>query len=399
VSGRYHGGMRIPHRCPLAVLAVLAVLATCAYAAAPDPAHEHHHGDPDLPQLAWVSGDWSLHLHGFANAIHDEQTGPRGDVRNVVTSMFMATAQTRCWELKAMLSLDPLMGPGGYPLLFQTGETANGRTHLLDRQHPHDFFMELSAAYRVPLGEDDFAFAYVGLPGEPALGPPTFMHRASGMRIPEAPLTHHFLDSTHITMGVATAGVVRGPWKAELSRFNGREPDQHRWDIETRSLDSTSARLTYAPSGTWSFQASYGDLRSPEQVEPLVRIRRSTASAIYQGDLAGMPLAATFAWGRNDKTGHGPRHSMDGWLLEGTLDVATAHALLARIERVRHDELGGPFGFAKASLGYIHDFAATGPVRWGAGALASALKPPRDLEFFYGHRPRGALLFLQARFG
>ena len=112
--------------------------------------------------------------------------------------------------LRAMLSLDPTQGKSGYPLLFQTGETADGETHLVDRQHPHDLFMELAASYSVPLGHEGSAFVYFGLPGEPALGPPAFMHRFSAMRNPEAPLTHHWLDSTHITFGVATVGVSRG---------------------------------------------------------------------------------------------------------------------------------------------------------------------------------------------
>ena len=75
-----------------------------------------------------------------------------------------------------------------------------------------------------PRGGSGAWFVYAGLPGEPALGPPAFMHRASGVRIPEAPISHHWLDSTHITMGVVTLGVQQGAWKFEVSRFNGREP-------------------------------------------------------------------------------------------------------------------------------------------------------------------------------
>jgi len=124
--------------------------------------------------------------------------------------------------LRAMVSLDPTMGKSGYPLLMQTGESADGVTPLVDRQHPHDFFMELAASYSVDVGADGAAYAYFGLPGEPALGPTAFMHRFSGMRNPEAPLTHHWLDSTHITFGVATLGASKGPVKLEASWFNGR---------------------------------------------------------------------------------------------------------------------------------------------------------------------------------
>src|SRR5690348_18178447 len=99
--------------------------------------------------------------------------------------MFMAMGQRPAgagtWGVRAMLSLDPLMGKRGYPLLLQTGETADGTTSLVDRQHPHDLFMELSASWSHALDERDSAFIYGGLPGEPALGPPAFMHRDSGI--------------------------------------------------------------------------------------------------------------------------------------------------------------------------------------------------------------------------
>src|SRR5207245_11456866 len=142
-------------------------------------------------------------------------------------------------------SLDPAMGKSGDPLLLQTGETADGTTPLVDRQHPHDLFMELAATYSLPVGEDSSAFGYVGYPGEPALGPATFMHRFSGMDNPEAPITHHWLDSTHVTFGVATVAYT---WAAKIklegSPFTGREPDQSRRDIEHPKMQSQSVRPT-----------------------------------------------------------------------------------------------------------------------------------------------------------
>ena len=74
-------------------------------------------------------------------------------------------------QLKTMASLDPAMGPRGYPDLFATGEVAHGRP-LVDRQHPHDLFMELSARVDYRLGEDARLFLYGGPVAEPALGPP-----------------------------------------------------------------------------------------------------------------------------------------------------------------------------------------------------------------------------------
>src|ERR1700694_1162899 len=160
-----------------------------------------------------------------------------------------------------MVSPDPFMGAGGYPLLFATGETANGSTPLIDRQHPHELSMELAGSYSYNLSANASVFLYAGLPGEPALGPSAFMHRTSGMDIPEAPITHHWLDSTHITFGVVTAGLVLDNWKIEASAFRGGGRGQHRFDIEAPKLDSVSARLSWNPVRELSMQISWGHLR------------------------------------------------------------------------------------------------------------------------------------------
>src|SRR5215213_9400728 len=185
-------------------------------------------------------GEWSTMAHAHFNFVYDRQGGPRGGDKAFVGGMVMAMAQRPLGDgtfgLRAMLSPDPFMGPSGYPLLLASGETADGRTHLIDRQHPHDLFMELAATYSRNISQTASVFLYAGLPGEPALGPPAFMHRTSGVDNPEAPITHHWLDSTHITFGVVTAGLVVDKWKIEVSAFRGREPDQRRYDVEAPKL-------------------------------------------------------------------------------------------------------------------------------------------------------------------
>ena len=162
----------------------------------------------------------------------------------------------------------------GYPLLFQTGETADGFTPLVDRQHPHDFLMELAAVYSVPLGATSSVFRLlraVRASRRSARRRSCIASRACA--IPDAPLSHHWLDATHITFGVATLGVSKGPFQLEGSWFNGREPDQHRWNIETRRFDSWSARFSYNPTAELSMQVSHGDLKSPEQLEADTRVQ------------------------------------------------------------------------------------------------------------------------------
>ncbi|MES2766139.1 MAG: LOG family protein, partial [Bacteroidota bacterium] len=41
---------------------------------------------------------------------------------------------------------------------------------------------------------------------EPALGPAMFLHRPSGANNPDAPISHHWQDASHITWGVITGG-------------------------------------------------------------------------------------------------------------------------------------------------------------------------------------------------
>lgn len=353
-----------------------------------------------------MSGDWMTMVHGNLTLVYDHQGGPRGGRKTFAESMLMGMAQRPLaggtLGLRAMLSLDPAMGKSGYPLLFQTGETANGRSPLIDRQHPHDLFMELAASYSHAIGKDSSVFVYAGLPGEPALGPTAFMHRASGMDNPEAPLTHHWLDSTHITFGVVTAGYVWRNIKLEASAFNGREPDQYRWNIETRKLDSASARLTWNPTPEWSMQLSHGRLDSPELLEPEMAVKRTTASASYQHAFGGRNTHTTLAWGRNMKASG---VATDGYLLETSAHVASKTIVFGRFEKVDNDELfmegealhGSVFNVKKLSLGAVQDLFSAGKVKFSAGALASKHWAPPALDGVYGGKPSSYMIFFRAK--
>lgn len=353
-----------------------------------------------------MSGPWMTMLHGFIDGIYDEQGGPRGNTQTLSTSMLMFMARRALGDgafgVRLMVSADPLMGPAGYPLLFQTGETADGRTPLIDRQHPHNLLMEVAATYSRNLARDSSVFVYAGPVGEPALGPTTFMHRLSAMDNPEAPLTHHWLDSTHVSFGVVTAGYVWRDFKLDASAFNAREPDENRYGIQLRALDSYSARLSWNPTSELSMQVSSGRLVSPEQLEPLVNQRRTTASASY--NLPG-PWAwwqTTLAWGHDSFSTGAPS---SGWLLESALKLTQAHTLFARAEHVAKDELflpGAPlygenFTINKVSLGYIYDFAQFADLALGVGGLLSEYAFPPALNPAYGYRPTSFMLFVRAR--
>ncbi len=350
-----------------------------------------------------MSGGWMLMAHGDLNLVYDHQSGSRGDDKAFASGMLMGMAQHPLGggtvQFRAMLSPDPLMGPSGYPLLLASGETANGRDRLIDRQHPHDFFMELSATASQKIGPESSVFLYAGLPGEPAFGPPTFMHRESIMDSPEAPITHHWLDSTHITFGVVTAGLVVDQVKIEASRFNGREPDQHRWNIETGPLDSTAIRVSWNPMRTLALQGSFAHLVEPEQLEPGMNQTRWSASAMWADDVAPRwHAAATLAWGRKSSQGHND----DGIAAEASLKHSQ-WTIFGRLETIENRELiqgqdQPAYRVGKISLGAVRDFRIADHLSLGGGGVFSLNFVPDALAPLYGgHNPTGAMAFLRLK--
>jgi hypothetical protein len=352
-----------------------------------------------------MHGAWMTMLHGYADVVNDHQGGPRGNEQSFATGMLMFMGRRQLTDgmlgLRLMLSGDPPMGKSGYPLLFQTGETADGRTPLIDRQHPHNLLMEAAATYSHAVSKDSSAFVYLGLAGEPALGPVAFMHRLSGEDNPEAPLTHHWLDSTHVSYGVVTGGYTWHQFKLETSAFNGREPDQHRYDVELRPLQSYSARLSWNPDNAWSLQVSTGHLASPEQLQPQVNERRTTASASYNAPI-GQWWQTTLAWGRNSpSTGQ----ASAGWLLESAAQPVPRQTFFGRIEHVAKNELflpgaqlhGESFTINKLSLGYLYDVARLQAVSLGLGGSISVYSFPAALDDTYSAHPTSFMLFVRAR--
>jgi hypothetical protein len=352
-----------------------------------------------------MGGDWMVMVHANLNLVYDRQQGPRDDDKAFAAGMLMAMAKRTfangdMVQFKAMLSPDPFMGPRGYPLLLATGETADGKTPLVDRQHPHDLFMELSTSYAHKLSATDSVFLYAGLPGEPAFGPPAFMHRLSVMDSPEAPISHHWLDSTHITFGVLTAGYVHDDWKVEVSRYKGREPDQHRYNIEAPKLDSTALRLSWNPDRNWSLQASWADEKSPEQLEPQLNQKKWSASAIYTRAVGDAGWWSTTA-------AYGQRSSPDGdlpaWVLESALKPNDPWTLFARAERLKNNELvpglhGPAFTVGKVSIGAIHDWRVSDNLKLGLGALYAVNFVPDGLAAAYGSTtPAGAMAFVRLK--
>jgi hypothetical protein len=350
-----------------------------------------------------MAGNWMLMAHGTVSTQFTNHSGPRGDDKLYATSMAMVTAERDTSfgrvQLKSMFSLEPAMDSSGYPNLFATGETSGGLP-LVDRQHPHDLFMELAARVDFNVG-DGSVYLYGGPVGEPALGPSAFMHRGSAAYNPEPPITHHWFDSTHITYGVVTAGYATRTLQLEASAFRGAEPDERRWNIETPKLDSWSVRATLNPSPNWAIQASYGQLKQPEAGHPGEDEHRTTVSAHYAN---GGGLSAMAAFSNKQRV---PGGSLSAWLGEANWDIDQLNTLFGRIENVANDELfPNPlnplhdqiFRVSKFQIGYARRIPM-GPFELALGGSAAAYAKPAALDAAYGNHPMGYTLFARISLG
>jgi hypothetical protein len=361
------------------------------------------------------SGDWLFMFHYEVKLGVNSQGGERGVTKFESQNWFMPMAYRRVGagtlQLRAMLSLEPLTFSGaGSPQLFQTGEVYQGRP-IVDAQHPHDLFMELSAQYTVPIGERATWFTYFGFPGEPALGPVAFMHRASASENPTAPLTHHLQDSTHIAFGVFTTGFSYRWFKLEGSIFNGREPDERRYNFEAHPFNSRSARLTFAPNKNWAFQVSHGFLRNPEQLHE-GDVRRTTASVQYNRAFARGNLASAFIWGRNHETHDGELFNLNGYTFETTANFLDRNYLYTRLELVdksgllsheEEDRLGfahdthPQFRIGAYTFGYVRDVWNTESLSVGLGGDLTFYSKPAILDSIYGNNPKSYKFFIRIR--
>ena len=365
-----------------------------------------------LPSRRLQASGWDLMFHGFAFGEFDSQQGRRGGTQwgALNWGMLMASRDLAGGRLQArtMLSLDAAgVRDGGYPLLLQSGETWQG-VPLRDRQHPHDFWMEVGAQYDRAITRELGISLYLAPSGEPALGPVAFMHRPSAMDNPTAPLGHHWQDATHVSFGVATVGVFGGRWKLEASAFNAREPNENRWDLEGMAFDSYSARLTVNPDAHWSVATGYGFLKNPEgDSQPSEhRITGSVLHGQRLGD-AGQ-WASTLVFGANFEAGHPEGHKSA--LVESEAVLDSRNTLFMRsewVEKTAADlsvpvtsstSAGRTFELFSFGAGYVREIASSRVATLGAGASLTMNLVPTALEPAYGSRsPIGLMVFVRIR--
>jgi len=371
--------------------------------------------NPDAsPMYMWMRStgktDWMFHGSLFLRYTNQDifSAGSRGADKLDAPNWFMTMMNRKIgskglFNATAMISLDRLTeGGNGYPLLFQSGETWKGQP-LVDRQHPHDLFSGLSIGYTQMFNKDVDVFAYFGYPGEPALGATTFMHRISAMNNPDAPLGHHWQDATHITFGVATLGFRYKNFKAEGSIFTGREPDENRYDFDKAKFDSYSYRISFNPTENWALQFSQGFIESPEVLEPIVDVTRTTASVLYSKKRKNNHhYDAALVWGYNHKSDGHNEHSV---LLEDNYSFGK-NALYSRYEFIQKskEELDLDNGYADKNYdihaltgGYNRQLINFSNIDLIAGTQFTIYGVNKNLRSLYGKAPVGFQVYLHLR--
>lgn len=328
------------------------------------------------------------------------------DAPNWVMAMYnKPVGKNGLFNFTAMISLDPLtVTLRGYPLLFQTGESYKGEP-LVDRQHPHDLFSGLSVGYTQKVNEKIDVFGYIGYPGEPAISAPTFMHRTIALNDPDAPLSHHWQDATHITFGVATAGVRVGKLKGEFSSFTGREPNENRYNFDKPKFDSYSWRLSFNPAPALAFQVSQAFIKSPEALHPNENVMRYTASALYASPATakGNFFSSAIVWGMNHE---GIDHNNENsFLIEGTQQL-NKQAVYGRYEFVQKsaEELNletqfgeRAFDIHKFTLGTNRQLFSFASLEVLGGLQSSINIAPPSLQGLYGKNPMSGQIYLEVR--
>jgi hypothetical protein len=358
------------------------------------------------------SKNWMYMLHGNLFLRYTNQDfsnkGSRGDDAFDAPNWLMFMGQRKVgskglFHFNTMFSLDPVTeGGDGYPLLFQSGEAYKGQP-LVDRQHPHDLFSELSVSYAHAFSKKADVFLYLAYPGEPALGPVAFMHRPSALYNPDAPLSHHWVDATHITFGVATLGIRLGQFKLEGSSFTGREPDEHRFNFDKPRFDSWSGRLSYNPSANWALQVSHGFLKSPEELHAGEDISRTTASATYSLPLMNDSwLNAVAVWGMNKAKHHDAENAfmLEGSWRKNKLAIHGRYEYVQKsVEELNLDEtVYGEhvlFPVNALTLGVNYDLLNRGTIRMAAGSQFTYNKADNKLNSLYGKNPMGFEVYLR----
>ncbi len=364
-----------------------------------------------MPMIMKPLGSWNAMFMAQAFLVETQQSGPRGGDKLYSPNWSMFSAEhpvgaSGAFDFELMVSLDAAtMTNRSYPLLFQTGETAYGKP-LVDEQHPHDLIMSLGVHYARALNSSTILDLYYAPVGDPALGPVAYPHRASAAELPQATLSHHWQDSTHIANQVVTAGLeFNSKVKIEASGFYGSEPNENRWNIDIGPINSWSTRLWFYPARNWAAQVSVGRLTKPEALDPGDQFR-STASVHYTRG----GWSSSLIWGRDHSTA--TKRNTNSYTAETVMPVGRKNFLTGRAELVDKDELfgnqpdiearldrlyGSTFRVGAYTAGYTRDIEIFPFLQTGIGANIELYTLPSAIKPYYGDHPLGGNVYLRFR--
>ena len=183
----------------LAALGTLALFTASVRVSAQDAADAQN----GMPMNQGMNAGWMLMQDGIVFVNVNQQGGPRGGDDVIAPNWWMGMASRETSRgrltLNAMLSLDPaIVGQDGYLELFQTGEALNGQP-IINRQHPHNLFMQLAAVWRMPVTDTTGVTLAGGPVGEAALGPVAYItaRRRLTIRRPPSVITPSIPPISH----------------------------------------------------------------------------------------------------------------------------------------------------------------------------------------------------------
>jgi hypothetical protein len=231
------------------------------------------------------------------------------------------------------------------------------------------------------------------------------MHRPSAAGLVLAPLGHHTFDSTHISFGVVTAALERGRWVFEGSLFNGREPDEDRWDFDFGPMDSFAGRVWFRPSNEWEIQVSSGRLKAPEELVPGDAVRTTTSVSWYRPRADGL-AAVTVGYGVNsahEELRHGVfgETSVErrGTSISGRLDVQQVETSVLLTGELPDESHGSeaPEWVTALTVGASRRLLSWRGFEGAIGSHVTFYRVPALLQATHGEHPVSFQVFLRVR--
>jgi hypothetical protein len=295
----------------------------------------------------------------------------------------------------------------GTPELLQIGEDQQDHQPFLDAQHPHSSpIMGLTLSDTLTLGsQNDHLSVWFAPRGASTDGPIPFMHRPTGTINPAAPLGHHIgQDVGHISSTVVGTSLQWGSHVAEISTFNGTEPDPTHIDLPVAMPNSFAGRFTQVFTSHLFAMVSFANVAHPEAQDPtIINVQRYSASLYADASLAsGWFVHHALIWGLIKNYDHAPNlHSFaeEAWFrknsnnLWGRLEVLQRTP--AELQIPVPPSASSATWIVAATVGYTYQLPSVVGCNLGLGGALTLDVLPGAFRTVYGTMPVTGNVFLQ----